>query len=256
MPGYYGNRLMHQLSLYSGNMTNVPWGHDISELPGTDPRDYVRLYTRISNANSTTLPQFWVLLVLVLAVLVVILGATSAAMHLIQRRRRHSLRRRVANGEVNLEALGIKRFRVPQKFIDRHPLFIYNDESEKSLPSSPLHKRSLTTTTIEAEHPNNGSTSTYRNSQLTNQDYEISPELILVDDSIPTPDSVFIHKFLPYSQPTCPICLDDYESGITEIRELRCGHIYHPECIGKEYPDSIYFMVCRYVSRAEVPDCP
>lgn len=138
VPGFYGNRLMRQLSLYSGNMTSVPYGHQISELPGIDPRDYVRLYTDIDNANSTTLPQFWVLLLLVIAVLIIILGLTSAAMHLIQRARRKSLRRRVASGEVNLESLGIKRITVPQDSINRLPLFIYNDESEKSLPLSPL----------------------------------------------------------------------------------------------------------------------
>jgi hypothetical protein len=233
VPGYYGNSLMHQLSLYSGNMTSVPYGHQISELPGIDPRDYVRLYTKIDNSNSTTLPQFWVLLLVVIAVLVIILGATSAVMHLIQRHRRRSLFRRVASGEVNLEALGIKRLTIPQSFIDRLPLFIYNDEGEKSLPPSPLHKRNLTATMTQQDSLNNASAGTNRISQPETRDYEaaIPPELIPVDDSASTLDSVFVHKFLPYSQPTCPICLDDYESGVTEIRELPCGHIFHPECI-------------------------
>lgn len=37
--------------------------------------------------------------------------------------------------------------------------------------------------------------------------------------------------YQPTSQPTCPICLDDYESLKTVVRELPCGHIFHPECI-------------------------
>lgn len=57
------------------------------------------------------------------------------------------------------------------------------------------------------------------------------PQLVMVEDHNSNPDSILIHKFLPYSQPTCPICLEDYESGISEIRELPCGHIFHPECI-------------------------
>lgn len=222
IPGFHGDRLMRQLSLYSGNMTSVPHGHQISELPGIDPRDYVRLYTAIDNANSSTLPQFWVLLLLVIAVLIVILGLISAAMHLIQRARRSSLRRRVASGEVNLEALGIKRLTVPQDCIDRLPLFIYSDESEKFLPSSPLHIRSMTASTLEKKARNESSTSNNRTAL---------PETIFMDDSTSTRDSVLAHKFLPYSQPTCPICLDDYESEVTEIRELSCGHIFHPECI-------------------------
>lgn len=28
----------------------------------------------------------------------------------------------------------------------------------------------------------------------------------------------------------CPICLIDYEEG-EELRELPCGHLYHPQCI-------------------------
>ncbi|TVY75936.1 putative RING finger membrane protein, partial [Lachnellula suecica] len=228
VPGYYGERLVYELSLYSGNLTSVPYGHEISELPGIDPRYYVRLYTDISNANATTLPQFWVFLLLVIVVLVMILGCTSAAMHLIQRRRRYSLRRRVASGEVNLEAMGIKRLTVPQDCIDLIPLFIYNSESEKSLPFSQLHKRGISATTMERHVLRHDSASSNQTSQPISGDFG---ETVLVDDSISTPDSVLVHKFLPYSQPTCPICLDDYESGVTEIRELSCGHIFHPECI-------------------------
>jgi len=46
-----------------------------------------------------------------------------------------------------------------------------------------------------------------------------------------TPTLSSFISFLPYSQPTCAICLEDYESGVSEIRELPCGHIFHPACI-------------------------
>ena len=32
-------------------------------------------------------------------------------------------------------------------------------------------------------------------------------------------------------QPNCEICLEPYENRVTVIRELPCGHIFHPECI-------------------------
>lgn len=32
-------------------------------------------------------------------------------------------------------------------------------------------------------------------------------------------------------QPTCAICLEAYQNRSTVIRELPCGHIFHPECI-------------------------
>lgn len=256
IPGYYGSCLMRQLSLYSGNLTDAPYGHEISELPGIDPRDYVRMYTEIDNNNSATLPQFWVLLLLVIAVLVVLLGFTSASMHLIQRKRRHSLRRRVESGEVNLEALGIKRLTVPQESIDRLPLFIYYDESEQSLRSSAAHKRSPTVTTIKI--PNSGSKNTSQTSQLGRKADEETPlpETTAVHGSSSIRDSALPHTFLPYSQPTCSICLEDFESQVTEIRELSCGHIYHPECIDTFLGSSS--SLCPLCKKSALPpgSCP
>jgi Ring finger domain len=234
IPGAVGYGLMHELSLYSGNMTNVPFGHEISELPNTDPRDYVRLYTHLVTSNSSTLPSFWVFLVVVLVIAVLTVGTISASMHLMQRARRKSMQRRVASGEVNLEALGIKRLTVPQEFIDRLPLFIYASE-EQSPPASPQQKKpaasvverpifqeGTSSSTPPAHHRSGGSHVSIDNTQ---------PQLIMVDDSTSNSDSVLVHKFLPYSQPTCAICLDNFEPGITEIRELPCGHIFHTECI-------------------------
>jgi hypothetical protein len=45
IPGVLGASVMHQLSLYSGNMTDVPNGADLTEI--FDPRDYVRLFAMI-----------------------------------------------------------------------------------------------------------------------------------------------------------------------------------------------------------------
>lgn len=215
---------MHQLALYSGNMTAVPYGHEISELAGIDPRDYVRLYTQLSVAKSTSMPSLWVFLLVVLAMLIFVLGFTSALMHLIQRRRRISLERRVANGEVNLEALGIKQLTVPLEHIEALPLFTYCAEDEKEdIPQSPKIANTIHTT----EHDDMSITSPLPIlSPITE-----STQIFVVDDTKSNRGSVVIHRFLPYSQPTCPICLDDYINNETEIRELPCGHIFHPDCI-------------------------
>lgn len=34
-----------------------------------------------------------------------------------------------------------------------------------------------------------------------------------------------------FSQDTCAICLDEFVGGESEVRELPCKHIFHPECI-------------------------
>lgn len=231
--GAIGSELMHQLSLYSGNMTKVPYGHEISELPSVDPRDYVRIYTQLTIDSQSAIPSLWAFLLIVVAALLVVLGLTSATMHIIQRSRRNSLRRRVTSGEVNLEALGIKRMTVPQSLIERLPLFTYSEEGDRSLPASPSRKRKVTVSTVGASSTQNTPIA-HIESQAGGPDStpdEEPPHVMIMDDSTSNRDSVLLHKFLPYSQPTCPICLEDYQSGVTEIRELPCGHIFHPLCI-------------------------
>ena len=227
---------MHELSLYSGNITSVPYGHQIAELPSIDPRDYVRIYTQIGTTNSSTLPGLWAFLLIIVAVLALMLGTTSATMHVIQRSRRQSLRRRVASGEVNLEALGIKRLTVPQEVIDRLPLFTYNCEDENLRPVSTELKKMGKRASIRQEEPREASSpnpegiSQFQDEILGCHEGQ-APRLSTFDDSISNPESLFVHKFLPYSQPMCPICLEDFEAGTTPIRELPCGHIFHPDCI-------------------------
>lgn len=220
IPADFGNQLIHELSLYSGNMTNVPNGHRISELADADPRDYVRMYTAIDTSNSSSLPSLWVFLLIVIGILVAMLFATSATMHLIQRARRNALRRRIINQEVDLEALGIKRLTVPREVIDKLPLFTYNCEDEKLTEQ---------TTVVKPDNSREGSQSA--EDAIEDQEAPQNPGLIPPTNEVVTNQSSLAHKFLPYPQPTCPICLEDFKSEITPIRELPCGHIFDPECI-------------------------
>lgn len=38
------------------------------------------------------------------------------------------------------------------------------------------------------------------------------------------------HRQFIESQPTCSICLTEFERGVL-LKELRCGHFFHAECI-------------------------
>jgi hypothetical protein len=231
VPSNIGQELIHQSSLYSGNMTSVPYGHQISELPGIDAWDYVRMYTELHVSKGTAIPSLWVLLVIIIAVLFLMVGITSAIMHLVLRSRRKSLQRRIANGEVNLEALGIKRLTVPREHINKLPLFTYSlEEESKFMPAPPRPMKNSTSTTTTVNRGDDASEGSRRGSR--SQDLPSSlPPVSMIDETVSNPDSILAHKYLPYSQPTCPICLDDFESGTTAIRELPCGHIFHPECI-------------------------
>ncbi|PQE20730.1 RING finger domain-containing protein [Rutstroemia sp. NJR-2017a BBW] len=212
VPGSLGARMMYELSRYSGNLTDVPHGHQLSMIPGVDPRDYVRIYTQLDLSQGSSLPNLWEFLLMIIAVLVLMLAVTSGSMHYIQRSRRRALRRRVQTGEVNLEALGIKRLTVPQEIIDNMPLFTYNFGTEELAgtpkdPNTPILHESQ-------DSPENENTTPVApvNNEAT---------LALTQD----------HRLVSFSQPTCPICLDDFEAAATLIRELPCGHIFHPDCI-------------------------
>ncbi|TGO86875.1 hypothetical protein BPOR_0270g00090 [Botrytis porri] len=225
--GSVGERMMREISLYSGNLTDVPNGHELSTFPGIDPRDYVRVYTQLRVTHGTNLPSLWEFLLIIVAVLAFMLAVTSGSMHYLQRSRRRALTRRVEDGEVNLEALGIKRLTVPQEIIDQMPIFTYHFVGQTPL----VHRSSSTAEGIHADK----SVSTEANEVLFCDDSAskaLSPTFIVPNlGNSPVSISDPGERTVVFSQPTCPVCFDDFESGNTWIRELPCGHIFHPDCI-------------------------
>lgn len=203
-----GNNIMDQLNLYSGNLSTVPNGDDLGRI--FDNTSYVRLWATVSTNSGGTLPSLWVFLVIVLAILIAAIGTTSLCMHVIQRRRRNALRQRVLNGEVDLEALGVKRLTVSQAILDKMPIVTYTSSptNGEKPPETPAVAANLAPG-VDAE---TGS--------------KTSPLVRRV--SAPT---VSTTNNATFSQPTCPICIDDFEPNETQVRELPCRHIFHPECI-------------------------
>lgn len=138
-------------------------------------------------------------------------------MHVVQRRRRNELRQRVINGEVNLEAVGVKRLTVPQDFLEKLPIYTYsgsteNREPEKALPQAPPNVHKTLSPNVDAETGSKSIPLTRRS----------SAPLATAHPNGTSPS---------FSQPTCPICLDDFEPNETQVRELPCRHIFHPDCV-------------------------
>jgi hypothetical protein len=206
-----GDNIMDQLSLYSGNLTDVPFGPQLADV--FDHTDYVRLWATVDTDSGGQLPSLWVFLVIVLAILIVAVSCTSVAMHIIQRRRRNDLQRRVLEGEVDLEALGVKRLNVSQQTLDKLPIYTYSagpvGDPEKPMPQAPAPAVGIPSTSVDAE-----------------TGAKLSP--LVRRSSAPTPVAT---PSTALNQPTCPICLDDFEDGETQVRELPCRHIFHPDCI-------------------------
>lgn len=118
-------------------------------------------------------------------------------MHVVQRRRRNALRTRVINGEVDLEALGVKRLTVPADFLSKLPVFPFLGEPDHAGKSM-----AQTSTLVDAE------------------------------TGLKSPDATPVaHASAIFAQSTCPICLDDFEPKESQVRELPCRHIFHVDCI-------------------------
>lgn len=115
--------ILDQMANYSGNLTSAPYADQLVAI--YKPSDYVRLYVDIDLAGGGGLPSIWVFLLIILAILLAVIGLMSLCLHFVQRRRRSALRRRIVNGELDMEALGIKRLNVPQERIDKMPVYPY-----------------------------------------------------------------------------------------------------------------------------------
>jgi hypothetical protein len=128
--GSSGNKLINAMAQHSGNLTDVPFGHELAnEFP---PQAYVRLAGNIGLEGHTTLPNLWVIFIVVISILVFIIGFISTSLHCMQKRRRTILQQRIVRGDVDLEQLGIKKLTVPTNILDRMPLYVYPQMSEKT----------------------------------------------------------------------------------------------------------------------------
>ncbi|KAF2751414.1 hypothetical protein M011DRAFT_464152 [Sporormia fimetaria CBS 119925] len=205
-----GAIIMDQLSQYSGNVTDVPYGQELASV--LEATDYVRLWTSIGTDSPNKLPQIWVWIIVVAVMLLGTAVLTSVMMHVMQLRRRRDLRRRIMRGEVTLDSLGMG-MKTPQELVNKLPLYEYRGDETLPQPSS------------QARTGDQIRGSMHRRSSAP---------------SLPAPAERGLD-----AQPMCAICLDDFEVGVTQVRELPCRHIYHPECIDPHLTRSSLCPLCK-----------
>ena len=204
-----GNELLTEMTMYSGSMSDAPNGSLLVDQ--FDARDYPRLFAHIDLQGGTNVPNLWIFLIIVLAVLLGIVIIASIVMHIVQRHQRRVLQRRLERGEVDLESLGIKKMNVPQPKIDEMPKYTFTEDVEKPVGAAVPKSKGNT-----AAEPHATS----------------------------------------FSQSTCPICLDDFVVNETQVRELPCKHIFHPECIDVFLRDNS--SLCPMCKKSALPQgyCP
>ncbi|KAG8630478.1 hypothetical protein KVT40_002097 [Elsinoe batatas] len=208
VPSSVGLSIIQQSAQYSGpNLTTAPYSEQLVQI--YDRNDFAKLYIDINLSVTAGLPSLWIFLVVILAVLISIVGIVSSVMHFIQRRRRQQLRQRVANGEVDLEVIGVKRLLVPREILDKMPIYRYEKVDPTAAISSDDDQRSP----VSSSSPTSGAPLDAE--KIENSRHNRMP-------SVPTNH---------FDQPTCAICLDDFIANKTMVRELPCDHIFHPECV-------------------------
>ncbi|KAL5615222.1 hypothetical protein BROUX41_005278 [Berkeleyomyces rouxiae] len=228
IPRQYGNSMVSALAQYSGTIDTVPNSENITTAFNPSQRDYIRIWTQLRVDDHGHSPPLWVYFAIVIASLVLVVSGVSFVMHIIQRGRRKQLERRVKVGQVDLEAMGIVRVRVPIEHIKAaFPLFTYCQDpdattQQPTMPRSPSsatsshsrqsshQSRRLLDVSSASASSSGGDASTSRKSSTGKLEYAIVGT---------------------NNQPRCEICAADFEDRVSVIRQLPCFHIFHAECI-------------------------
>jgi hypothetical protein len=145
-------------------------------------------------------------------------------MHLVQRRRRERLRRRVASGEIDLEQLGIKRLTVPRSVLDTMAVYTYPDPEKLELYARPG---------FDSPTNKNGEiqpTTAKPQSTVEPTEKELETGAVGAQKKVTTTTRQ-PQTMSAATQPTCAICLEDFVPLESTVRELPCRHIFHADCI-------------------------
>lgn len=206
-----GKSVFANMGLYTSNETVA--------IPGTNIGNTIRrIGLQVQSDSEVGLPKLWVFVLVILAALLLIIVTASVILNVVQLMRRRNLRSRIMRGEVDLERLGFKNLTVPKSVLEKIPICTYK-HGEQHFSQKPIHfkqeKRSFSTKVSES---------------LKNCSYKLFRFSKPVDSA-----SNNSEKYDPthtgFSQTSCSICLEEFQPGITLVRNLPCGHIYHTECI-------------------------
>ncbi|PLN85001.1 RING finger domain protein [Aspergillus taichungensis] len=261
IPGLAGATLMNQLSMYSGDTIPPDFQNDSN----SDEPGIIRLITLINlEHGESKLPSLWGFILAILGTILVLSIILLMCYQLVQSRRRENLRRRIEAGEADLEELGLHQIKVPREIIDTIPVYIYADQgtlsetqpqsrhSESNDGSSigsdetcerrmelnekcaEIKMESATLETTDDEREANEESKTENEKTKENEEGECHadyPTVRQTHSSCPASPHPGHRSRLNYTQTMCAICLEEYESGMSVVRELPCGHIFHPQCI-------------------------
>ncbi|RAL17585.1 RING-H2 finger protein [Aspergillus homomorphus CBS 101889] len=247
IPGPAGVTLMERLSLYG----------TVNDPAGDFQSDHQLISVIDIESTSQAMPSLWGFILAILGTILVLSVVLLVFYQVVQKRHRQNLRRRLESGEIDPEQLGMHQLRVPLDYLDTMPIYVYgietdadNDPEEQSTNPTTGHSHAHPASTGSAETIVANVKADHRDTppHFSSETIILKPEPARIKDvenrasSIHSSMSSSPHHSrrtsgrwrenrLSRSQTTCAICLDDYVPGQSTVRELPCGHIFHPDCI-------------------------
>ncbi|BCR95576.1 RING-H2 finger protein [Aspergillus luchuensis] len=254
IPGAAGATLMEQLSRDG----SVPNPDDPDNLTPLSSLGASRLFAVIDiDSGGKKMPSIWGFILAILGTVLVLTIILLLFYQLVHRRHQRELQRRLEAGEADLEQLAQLHIKVPPEFLETMPIYIYmgggDDDESINENSTPGHLPRVTEHAAEDKDP--------KNPTVAIRETDDEAEKAIDGESIRRPSQATIagqpdayvqHKNrLSRQQTTCAICLDDFERDLSAVRELPCGHIYHPPCIDTSLTQSS--SLCPLCKKSVLP---
>ena len=181
------------------------------------------------------MPSLWSFVLAIAGTVLVLSLLLVVIYRLVLRKRRDQFQRRVAAGQVDVEALALNQMKAPRDVVEKMPMYTYLDLSSSSKTS--VHRKSTSDDEAAADSHDNASPPPAN--QDTKQDDQSlddaglkKPEAAVIEPGKQDKDNSTRNKYrLSHTQTTCAICIDDFVAGSSIVRELPCGHIFDAECI-------------------------
>ncbi|CAG8939775.1 unnamed protein product [Penicillium salamii] len=238
IPGPAGTSLIRDLAKFSGEST-----HSKRDNP-TEIPDSSRLFARLETGKETgNMPSLWSFVLAIAGTVLVLSLLLVVIYRLVLRRRRDQFQRRIAAGQVDVEALALNQMRAPRDVVEKMPLYTYLDVNPSS--ESSIHQKSPSEDETENDSDNKASPPAVKEDAKQDADQDTREDDQPLDDAgLKKPEPAAINpgkqekdnstrsKYrLSHTQTTCAICIDDFVAGSSIVRELPCGHIFDSECI-------------------------
>lgn len=183
------------------------------------------------------MPSLWGFVLAILGTILVLSILLLLCYQIVQKRRRERLQRRIEAGDVDLEFLGLNQMKVPPEVLDQLPKYTY---PELSTPPEAVLNRNTQSQDTKFYADGHGAIATIKGESEEEEANTDETHIKRPQPSATTSSAIASAQAIPpitseyrlsYSQTTCAICLDDYEPGLSIVREMPCGHIFDVDCI-------------------------